>query len=103
MTLGELIKTLEKYPADQIVERGFGSPDSYRGDYSQLAFNPEVNVTVGEMLDHAKSAVGRTFQGYKGGSFTMSTYTDCYIAEYGNCGEQIGELLLWYMLGEPND
>ena len=100
MILGHLIETLEKYPPDQKVVRGFGYPMSHRGDYSELAFKPVNDTTVGEMLAHAKSALGNTFEGYKGGVYKMSEWTNCHIADYGECGEEIGPLLLWYMLGD---
>ena len=100
MTLSKLIEFLEKRNPNQIVEFGFGRPMSYRGDYSQLAFEPKRSVTIGEMLTHAKSALGKTFTGYKGGEYTMDDYTDCWLAEYGSCGETIGEVLLKFMVGE---
>lgn len=100
MVLEELIETLEKYPPEQKVVKGFGYPMSYRGVYAELAFAPVNDTTVGEMLAHAKSALGQTFEGYKGGDFTMHEWTKCNIANYGECGEEIGPLLLWYMLGD---
>ena len=100
MTLRDLIQTLEKYPADKIVPHGFGQPHSYRGYYDQLAFEPMENVTVGAMLDDAKSALGKTFQGYKGGDYEMKAWTEVWLAHYGQCGEGIGPTLLRYMLGD---
>lgn len=100
MTLGELIEELSKHPRDKIVARGFGHPHSYRGDYSELAFRPVNSTTVGDMLDAAKEADGTTYDGYKGGEFTMGFYTPVHIAEYGNTGEEIGPMLLGYMLGD---
>ena len=48
----------------------------------------------GEMLEHANSALGATFTGYKGGEYTMHEYTDCWIAEYGKSdGDKIGPTL----------
>lgn len=100
MYLNELIETLEKYPREQVVAKGFNSAHSYRGDYAQLAFEPADNVTVGEMLDCARKAFGKTYRGYKGGEYKMGEYTECYIANYGECGEEIGKLLMSYMLGD---
>lgn len=99
MTLQSLIEALERAPADRVVPFGFGRPHSYRGFYDELAFEPKENVTVGEMLADAKSAVGRTFQGYKGGDYTMDGWTHVWLAEYGCSGEGIGPTLLRYMLG----
>jgi hypothetical protein len=98
MTLGELIEALEASDAAKVVARGFAKPHSYRGYYDELAFEPAANVTVGDMLADARSALDATFEGYKGGLFTMQDFTDCWLAEYGCCGETIGPLLLKFML-----
>ncbi len=52
-----------------------------------------------QMLDCAKSSLGQTFRGYKGGDYTMSAHTDVWLAFYGSTGETIGPVLLGYMLG----
>ena len=100
-TLGELIAALEREDPSQVVPVGFKNPHSYRGYYHDLAFEPALNVTVGEMLEAARSALGQTFEGYKGGEFTMTESTDVWIACYGSHGETIGPVLLSYMLGKP--
>lgn len=88
-TLGELIKWLEAQPADKVVEDGFADPHSDRGYYCDVAFNPAVSTRIGDMLLHAKSALGATFLGYKGGDYTMNEYTEVLIGRYGDCGESI--------------
>ena len=96
--LGELIKWLEQQDGEKVVPHGFGKPGSYRGYYEDVAFEPAQNVSFASMLEHAKSALGATFQGYKGGDFTMNEYTDCWIAEYGTSqGDKIGPTIkaLW--------
>lgn len=99
MTLGELIAALEAENPDKILPRGFTNPHSWRGDYMQLAFEPASNVTVGEMLADARSALGATFTGWKGGEYTMSEYTDCWLCIEGTSdGETIGPLLLRHLL-----
>lgn len=102
MTLEELITALESHDQAKVVPHGFANPHSYRGDYCDLAFEPAANVTVGSMLNAARSALGETFQGYKGGDYTMADYTDCWLAEWGCCGETIGPLLLKLMLAEAD-
>ncbi len=97
MTLGKLIEYLENSDKNFVVKRGFGNPHSYRGMYSELAFAPIENITVGRILEFAKAALGKTYTGWGGGDFTMQEYTDCYLANYGECGETIGKLLLDYM------
>lgn len=100
MILEELIEQLEEYNPDTEVRLGFGHPHSYRGDYCCLAFEPVENTTMGDMLEAAKSAMGRTFTGYKGGEYTMNEWTACYLASYGCCGEGIGHILLQYMAND---
>jgi hypothetical protein len=103
MSLGEIIERLEKEDPSRILKIGWGEPGSYRGYYQDVAFEPANNVTIGSMLENAKSALGQTFCGYKGGDFKMNEYTDCWIAEYGRSnGAQISDLLLDFMLGESN-
>lgn len=75
MKLKDLIELLEKFPADMHVAEGFGNPHSWRGVYAELAFEPVDNTTVGEMLREARSAVGETYTGWKGGDFVMTLET----------------------------
>lgn len=100
MVLKDLIAFLETQPKDKVVPLGFNYPHSYRGFYSELAFEPKENATIGEMLDCAKEALDSTYEGYKGGDYTMDEYTNCYLAEYGCTGEGIGIYFLKYMVGE---
>ena len=87
ISLGQLIDTLEQVPYDLVVEDGFGEPDSWRGVYAFLRFQPQRNAIAGEMLQHARSAVGSTYEGYKGGEFTMTRDTPCFIDGYGACSD----------------
>ena len=101
MGLQKLIDALAAADQTYIAPLGFGSPHSYRGNYFDIAFEPESNVTVASMLAHAKSALGATFRGYKGGEYTMGEYTDCYIAQYGfGDGDKIGPVLIAYLTGK---
>lgn len=100
MTLDELIAELEKHDPDKVLPLGFHNPHSYRGDYMDLAFEPKANITVGFMLASARTARGTTFQGYKGGDYTMRGYTDCWLAEYGDVGETLGEHFVRLLLAQ---
>jgi hypothetical protein len=100
MVLKDLIERLEQEDPAKVVPIGFSHPHSYRGYYEELAFEPTENVTVGEMLASAKSALGKKFEGYKGGTYKMNEYTTVNLAEYGHTGESIGTVLLDYMLGK---
>jgi len=98
MSLGELIDWLEKQDQDLIVKDGFSTPHSDRGFYEELAFSPEDEAKISDMLKYAKSAVGETFQGWKGGDFQMDEITSVYIGEYGKCGEEITKTHFKYWL-----
>jgi len=95
MTLGELINELAKQenPQDLLV-MGLGEPMSYRGYYDQIGFPLEPRISIGRMLENAKSAQGATFEGYKGGYFEMGLDTDTWVAGYGRCGSELTHGLL---------
>ncbi|CAL9667746.1 hypothetical protein SUDANB145_07248 (plasmid) [Streptomyces sp. enrichment culture] len=102
MNLGDLITRLEAAHPNQTVPHGFHNPHSYRGDYMDLAFEPAHNITVAAMLEAARSALGTTYQGYKGGQFTMDANSWCWLSEEGDAsGETISALLLDLMLSQP--
>ena len=93
--LGELIKWLEQQDPGLSVSHGFGAPYSYRGYYYDCGFEPVENTTFGEMLGHATDALGKTFEGWKGGDYTMESYTECWIAEEGTTNaDKIGPTLM---------
>lgn len=98
MTLGELIAALEAEDPALVLPEGFVSPHSYRGFCDELAFEPAPNVTVGQVLDAARGAVGATYHGWKGGEFTMHGNTECWLAVEGGTGESIGPVLLRLMI-----
>ncbi len=99
LSLGEFIDLLEAWPNDKDKDAcyfDFGglsptAPGSYRGDYSELALGfaesesyPEP--TVATVLKWCLEAVGKEFEGYKGGEFTMSRSTPLWVANYGKTG-----------------
>lgn len=102
MTLGTLIKWLEQQDQNLVVKDGFSTPHSDRGSYDDLAFKPERKSRISNMLKHAKSALGATFEGYKGGDFTMNEHTSVYIGKWGSCGEEITSthFKYWLLTGE---
>ena len=83
MTLGSLLKTLDGLHAIDLVE-GFKNPHCYRGYYDDLAFELAGEpMNVCELIAICKSAIGKTFEGWKGGSFEMDETTPVWIAERG--------------------
>lgn len=88
LTLGALIAALENAPPDLPVEfdRGGspGDPMSYRGYYSDLAFDPnDEPIKASAFLEVCRRALGSTFEGYKGGDYTMGPDTPLWAASYG--------------------
>lgn len=76
-------------------------PRSKPRTYEDLAFEARPNVSVGDMLAAARSALGDTFQGWKGGEYTMKEWTSCWLVEEeGDCGETLGALLLELLLAD---
>lgn len=93
MTLGGLIAALEALPPETTVTPGIAYPHSYRGYYSDLAFeNRSASTTASELLAACRGAMGKTFTGYKGGDYDMGARTPIWLAEYGCCGQKIKAL-----------
>jgi len=89
LTLGQLIEKLEKLDGRKEIV-GIGYAMSYRGYYSDLAFEPGDEVrTVGDLLGDCTSALGSTFTGYKGGDYVMDEHTPLWISAYGCCGDKL--------------
>ena len=96
VTLGEMIDQLGKakpsalvYCADPGREAYLGKVSSYRGYYSDLAFDPvQEQRTVADVLAECIAARGKTFEGYKGGEFVMEADTPLWISEYSMASGQ---------------
>src|SRR5665213_1560448 len=100
MTLNDYITRLEQADPATKVPVGLGDPHSWRGDYAELAFEPVRDTTVGEMLAAARSALGATYQGYKGGEYLMTGDTTIHVDMHGRWsdGRAIWAMLLDLML-----
>lgn len=105
-TLGSFIEELEKIENKNahisIAPYGLNPEGfmSYRGYYEDLALgyntDSDAQVTVGDVLDWAKSALGEKFYGYKGGEFIMSKSTPLWIANYGKTSNvRISKIDAW--------
>lgn len=107
MLLGELIAKLEgikpKEKEDDEEKQVYfdfeylhpTKPMSFRGIYSELALGftshdfPDRKSkppTLTEFIGWLKEAVGKTYEGYKGGDFVMGKQTPIWVANYGNSG-----------------
>ena len=92
MTLGKLIDLLKMMKPKDVIQ-GFGEAHSYRGYYSDLAFELSGNqMSVKDALKICQAAMGEVFEGYKGGDYQMGRNTPIWIANYGRCGMKIMSL-----------
>ena len=94
LTLGEAINRVSELPnnVEVIVDIGgsLTEPHSYRGYYSDLAFEPtDEGVTSQKFLFLLKESLGKTFEGYKGGDFVMGKKTPLWLSHYGTTGRAI--------------
>ena len=90
LTLGELIEQLEKVPNKDlpVILDGCYYPSglsSWRGDYAELAieYDGDVRMFLSKFLEMLKGAVGKTYDGYKGGLYKMRSDTPLWVANYG--------------------
>lgn len=99
LSLGQIIDKLAGIPAREgkdeqrvVFDFEYAAPtglQSWRGAYSELAltFDFEVDeMTLSAFTEMLRSAVGKTYEGYKGGGFTMTRKTPVWVANYGNSG-----------------
>lgn len=90
LTLGDLISKLKESNPGMTIKFDFCyfcpvSINSYRGYYDHLAIGYEQykEVTVAQLLTLCEGAVGKTFEGYKGGDYKMSLSTPLWVDNYG--------------------
>lgn len=101
LSLGELILQLKALPKreDDEPEIRFDFCDlfptqlmSWRGIYAELALSwsdwngEERPPKLSAFIKMLEEAVGKTFEGYKGGDFTMTRQTPIWVAHYGESG-----------------
>lgn len=105
LTLGEVIAVLESSELEYENHKGTIEPkhvrfdfeyifptglDSWRGSYDELAitFSIEGKPPTGkEFLDWLKESVGKSYEGWKGGEYTMGKSTPLWVANSGNSGQ----------------
>lgn len=93
LTLGQLIDELKELPTAANIEFDFGSAnvttlDSYRGYYDSLALGYDGAYgsklkTVGELLEDCEQAIGKVYEGWKGGDYCMDRDTNVFVANRG--------------------
>lgn len=90
MSLGKLIDALESQEMAASVYFDFGGLvplrcASYRGYYDHLALSFGTGrQNIADILTVLRAADGATFQGYKGGDYTMSRETPIWVAQPGD-------------------
>lgn len=101
IVLGSLIEKLRAEGEDAFVAPALGSPHSYRGYYSELCLEiVGSSMPAAQLAEMLEQCLDATFEGYKGGDFTMNQYTDVWIGEYGTSyGDLIGPTLYEFLLG----
>lgn len=91
MTLQMLCNYLQQLEPNRVSKFTLSNPHSYRGYYEDLAFETrDEPQSAGEMLKVALSALGTTYQGWKGGDFKMTEHTTVWLSEEGNCWDATG-------------
>jgi len=96
LTIGELIAKLESCRLDDAVVFDFDNMHptgigSWRGAYEELAMGYDDKGEVGTVaivLGWLTNAIGRTFEGYKGGSYIMGKRTPVWADNYGVGGHR---------------
>ena len=109
LTLGQIIDKLEKCglthgddDEPKQVDYDFASAvpttlDSWRGAYEELALGFKLSgydnddehfaeTTAETLLSELKNAVGKQYEGWKGGIFTMTRETPVWVTNAGNSG-----------------
>ena len=76
-----------KYTATRIDKRGELVTGSYRGTYTpgHIEVQIKANATVRDLLKALNLAIGKEFEGYKGGQFLMDAFTPLWVSEHGQC------------------
>jgi hypothetical protein len=94
ITIGKFIECLEKQDPNHSITFDFGdfvpvSFASYRGFYNHLAlgYNDDHSqlVTVSTLLEKARDAQFKQYEGYKGGTYKMTPETFLWCDNWGNC------------------
>jgi len=90
MTIGKLIQKLKSMDKNMMIQN-VSEPHSYRGYYSDLAFESLTGEKskVSEFLKMLEDSLGEIFTGYKGGDYLMEEDTPVWVAEYGSCVKKL--------------
>ena len=88
MKLSQLFSIfLEMTDTSFVFSQGFDTPHSYRGYYTELAFQPAEDIKLHDIIKSLDRAYIEVFEGYKGGDYKYNMTTACHLAWIGNCTE----------------
>jgi len=106
-TLEELTNAIDQHlreHGDKLMPWGLTDPKSYRGYYDELAFTKSDGpMQLSQAQANVLEADGATYQGWKGGQYTMGKHTNVHIADHGQWpGDTLSSLLveMWLATGE---
>lgn len=94
LTLGQILKELKSHEPGAEVYFDFEHArpvniDSYRGYYEDLSLGFDFSsqpMKCEELVKLLRGCIGRSFEGYKGGEYTMDEETTVWVANHGNTG-----------------
>lgn len=86
MELKDFKKHIESFPNGTQFDFGISQPFSWRGAYSEVAFEMlKQPMTKEEILANIELAYTETFEGYKGGEYKYNDHTDIHFeSDYGS-------------------
>jgi len=94
MNLGQLNAVFSSMKDTSFVfTEGFYTPHSYRGYYNELAFEPDANNQVKDIIEALERAYTDSFTGYKGGSYEYNMLTPCHLSWIGEASDENGDSL----------
>lgn len=74
-------------PMTKLAEPSAPFESDFFGTYTPGSTEVQIkeDPTVGDLIEALNLASGATFEGYKGGQFTMHEDSDIWVSEYGQC------------------
>jgi hypothetical protein len=96
MTMQQFADALKAMPADEVPYFDFCHTrptrlDSYRGYYEDVALGwtdaPSRAPTCNELAASVQARIGKTQEGYKGGTYTVYPDTAIWVANHGETGD----------------
>lgn len=98
LSLGQAIAMCEAADQDKVLPFGITHPHSYRGFYEDVAFERTEPQTVREFVAVLRSALGQSYEGWKGGHYTMDEHSDAWFATEGSTSDSPFSRLLFEVL-----